>query len=127
MTRYEFVLREYHTFINIRIQLRHSATHVVHNAWKVNFNHSLSSFESQIAGTPKLVDFCLAAKHSPKLLFTSSVSVAHGLDPRSGPVPETTLPDPTVATSSGYASSKYVIERVSESVSTRDPVLNVSL
>ena len=91
-------------------------THVVHNAWKVNFNLSLTSFETQIAGTRKLIDFSLIAKHLPKLLFTSSVSVAHGLDPRLGHVPETPLQDASAAIGSGYASSKYVVEQVSTDI-----------
>lgn len=86
---------------------------VVHNAWTVHFNRGLGSFESQIAGTRRLVDLCMALEQPVKLLFTSSVGVAQGWDPRSGPVPEDVLPDPAVAIGSGYSSSKYVVERVS--------------
>lgn len=95
-----------------RTQLKQTITHVVHNAWNVNFNHPLASFEGQIAGTRKLVDFAFSAKRQPKLLFTSSISAAHGWDTSNGPVPEEPLPDPKVATSSGYASSKFVVEQV---------------
>ena len=110
----------YTSIINLfNNQLQDSLTHVVHNAWKVNFNHQLGSFEAQIAGTYKLVDFSLGAKRSPKLLFTSSISVAHGCDPGAGPIPEAPLPDPSVATSSGYASSKYVVEQASRDVLRR--------
>lgn len=85
----------------------------MHNAWKVDFNHSLSSFESQIAGTRKLIDFCASTSRSASLLFTSSISVAGKWDPSQGLVPETVLDNAEVATVSGYAASKYVAEQVS--------------
>ena len=90
-------------------------THIIHNAWNVNFNHPLTSFESQISGTRKLADLCLESAAPIHLMFTSSISVALGWDMTSGPVPEDLLDDPAVATGNGYASSKYVVEQVSAS------------
>lgn len=94
------------------MQLQQTLTHTVHNAWKVNFNHSLGSFETQISGTRKLLDFCAAASQPVRLLFTSSISTVHQWDPSNGLVPETPLPDPNLAAESGYAASKYVVEQV---------------
>ncbi|EKM47999.1 uncharacterized protein PHACADRAFT_203390, partial [Phanerochaete carnosa HHB-10118-sp] len=37
---------------------------------------------------------------------------AHGWDPNDGPVPEAPLTDPVLATTSGYAASKYVVEQI---------------
>lgn len=47
-----------------------------------------------------------------KLLVTSSIGVARGWDSANGPVPERPLSDLNVEASSGYASSKYVVEKV---------------
>lgn len=90
-----------------------SVTHVIHNAWTVNFNLALQSFEDQVAGVRKLVDISATADHPIKLLVTSSVGIAGGWDPAKGPVPERLLPDPEVAASIGYTASKYVVESVS--------------
>ena len=89
-----------------------SVTHVIHNAWTVNFNLALQSFEDQIAGVRKLVDISASADHPMRLLVTSSIGVVDGWNPADGPVPEHALPDPAVAASAGYGSSKYVVEQV---------------
>lgn len=47
-----------------------------------------------------------------KLLFTSSISAAHGWDTSRGPVPEAILTDPHVAAGIGYGASKFVAESV---------------
>lgn len=93
------------------MQLLQSVTHVIHNAWKVNFNHALPSFEFQIAGSRRLVDFCAAAHYPARLLFTSSIGVALAQE-WATPVPEAPLADPSVAVESGYSASKYVVEQV---------------
>ena len=87
-------------------------TDIVHNAWMVHFKHPLSSFENQIAGTRKLIDFCMALDRPVKLLFTSSVAVAQRWDASNGAVPEEPLDDPDLTTPSGYGASKYVTEQV---------------
>ncbi len=98
-------------------------THFIHNAWKVNFNHALNSFEAQISGTRKLLDLCFSSTRPIRVLFTSSVSVAHGWDVVNGPVPEESLPNPELAVSTGYASSKYVTEQVSCAAFNFTPVI----
>lgn len=87
-------------------------THVIHNGWKVDFNLSLSSFESNIAGTRKLVDFCCSLSRPAKLLFTSSISATYRWNISLGPVPEELVPTPEVATTNGYGASKFVVEQV---------------
>ncbi|KAI0085165.1 hypothetical protein BDY19DRAFT_909277 [Irpex rosettiformis] len=93
-------------------EIKSSVSHIVHSAWKVDFNHGLGSFETQIAGTRRLVDFAASLPQSVSLLFTSSISVAGKWNVSSGPVPEAVLDDPEVATTSGYAASKYVVEQI---------------
>ncbi|EKM51562.1 uncharacterized protein PHACADRAFT_127221 [Phanerochaete carnosa HHB-10118-sp] len=89
-----------------------SITHIIHNAWTVNFNLSLQSYEDQIAGVRWLVDVCANADHPIKLLCTSSVGSTSLWGPSLGPVPERPLSDPAAATSNGYAASKYVVEQI---------------
>ncbi|GJE92597.1 acetyl-CoA synthetase-like protein [Phanerochaete sordida] len=89
-----------------------SVTHIIHNAWTVNFNLSLQSYEDQIAGVRMLVEICASAPRPVRLLVTSSVGMTSQWDPNDGPVPEHPLPDPAVATNNGYSASKYVVEQI---------------
>lgn len=88
-------------------------TVVIHNAWMVHFNHPLHSFENLIAGTRKLIDWCISLSRPVRFLYTSSVAVAQAWNIKSGPIPEVILPDVAVAIGSGYGASKYVVERAS--------------
>ena len=84
----------------------------MHNAWRVDFNLSLQSFEAHVAGTRKLVDFSCAIERPVRLLFTSSISEARNWDVSIGPVPEDPIPSAEIATANGYGSSKYVAGQV---------------
>lgn len=94
-------------------QINDSVTHIIHNAWAVNFNYSLKSFEGLIAGARKVIDFAASLDRIIKVFFTSSVGVGTKWNPDDGPVPEDIILDAQVATVTGYAASKYVVERVS--------------
>lgn len=98
--------------IDNNIQIRSSLTHVMLNGWMVDFNHSLDSFEHQISGTRKVLDFCAELPQPVTIMFTSSISVATKWDVTAGPVPEQPIEDPEVASASGYSASKYVTEQV---------------
>ncbi|GJE88919.1 acetyl-CoA synthetase-like protein [Phanerochaete sordida] len=95
-------------------ELRMSLTHVVHNAWRVDFNLALASFEKYVASTLKMVQFCCSCAQPVKLVFTSSISAAFGWDVNKGPVPDRVLDDPTVALALtlGYGASKFVAENI---------------
>jgi hypothetical protein len=58
---------------------------VIHNAWQVNFNLALDSFEPQIRGVWNLLDFGAQSAHQAPLVFVSSVSTAHGWIDRAEP------------------------------------------
>lgn len=98
---------------------------IIHNAWRLDFNLSLSSFEPNIQGTRNLIDFARSAPQSAaiRFLFTSSVASAQGWNQAEGPFPEEVITDPSVAVGSGYGESKYVAERVYTSL-TFMPVRN---
>lgn len=97
---------------DVLVQIKESVTHIIHNAWTVNFNHSLLTFEPQIAAVRRVIDILASLNRPARLLFTSSVGTASGWDPSRGPVPEQPLDDPDSATHTGYAASKYVVEQV---------------
>jgi len=87
---------------------------IIHNAWRLDFNLSLASFESNVRSTRKLIDFARAGPHasSTRFLFTSSVASAQSWDRAKGPFPEGVVEDAGVAVGSGYGEGKYVSERV---------------
>ncbi|KAJ6457233.1 acetyl-CoA synthetase-like protein [Mycena sanguinolenta] len=95
-------------------ELRDTTTVIIHNAWTLDFNKTLSSFEPHIKGTRNLIDL---ARQSPiasgvRFLFTSSISSAQNWDPKRGPFPEELQLDASVAIGNGYGESKYVSERI---------------
>ncbi|TWU74321.1 putative secondary metabolism biosynthetic enzyme [Metarhizium rileyi] len=64
-----------------------TADRIIHNAWPVNFNMSVSSFEPYIRGVRNLVDFSAAASKQVPIVFLSSIgTVSNWTSP--GPVPE---------------------------------------
>ncbi|KAF5362791.1 hypothetical protein D9757_011015 [Collybiopsis confluens] len=99
---------------DILYQLRQNLTIIVHNAWRLDFNLSLSSFESHIKGTRSLIDLARASRHSSnvRFLFTSSISSTQSWDASKGPYPEEVVLEAKYAVGLGYGESKYVAERV---------------
>lgn len=80
---------------------------VIHNAWSVNFNMGVSSFEDHVKGARRLLDFSF--RSNARFFFVSSVSAAV----RSGSlIPEAHLKHLTDAQQMGYARSKLVAERL---------------
>ncbi|KAK7693158.1 hypothetical protein QCA50_002724 [Cerrena zonata] len=110
-------------------EVRSTATHIIHNAWKVDFNLSLLSYESQIASTVNLLEFALSFLHEPHFLFTSSISVASYWDTRLGSVPESVLEitDSIEEHGNGYAGSKYVIEHILARINRTGVIKTTSL
>ncbi len=86
-------------------------THIIHNAWPVNFNMALASFESHIAGVRALIDFAAMVPEHPKFVFVSSLSSVSSLAARMT-VPECMVRDATAPSPMGYGQSKYVAEQV---------------
>ncbi|KIY03266.1 uncharacterized protein Z520_01733 [Fonsecaea multimorphosa CBS 102226] len=94
-------------------ELRNSVSLIIHNAWAVNFNLGLSSFEDQhIKGTWNLLNFALSARsmQPARFVFLSSVSVASA-SKRGTVVAENLLEDLGSATM-GYGRSKLVTEHM---------------
>ncbi|KDR79161.1 hypothetical protein GALMADRAFT_277673 [Galerina marginata CBS 339.88] len=95
-------------------ELLSNVTVIIHNAWRLDFNLQLASFEPNIRGTRNLIDLAraTAAGASTKFLFTSSVASAISWDRTRGAYPEEVLTDPQFAVGSGYGEAKYVAERI---------------
>ena len=95
-------------------ELLQHVTHVIHNAWAVDFNLSLSSFEdTHIRGVRQFIDFSVHSENRAHIFFTSSIStVMNWSANHSGAVPEQVFDDFSVAEPMGYAESKHISERL---------------
>ncbi|KAJ7625856.1 putative aminoadipate reductase [Roridomyces roridus] len=98
--------------MDVWTELRDTVTVVIHNAWMLDFNKKLSSFESHIKGTRNLIDLARSSANAVRFLFTSSIASAQGWDQSRGPFPEEMQLDASVAVGSGYGESKYASERI---------------
>ncbi|KZO93857.1 acetyl-CoA synthetase-like protein [Calocera viscosa TUFC12733] len=90
-----------------------SLTTIIHNAWRLDFNLSLSAFSANVQSTRALVDLALRTQGPTpaQVIITSSIgTLTKWASAR--PVPETSLADPTLASGSGYSASKWVAERL---------------
>ncbi|KAI0597659.1 hypothetical protein F4775DRAFT_602084 [Biscogniauxia sp. FL1348] len=93
--------------------LQNSVTLIIHAAWPVNFNISLTSFTPQIAGLRNFLNLALGVpfQRPSRVLFASSISAAFQV-PAPASVPEAPLESLEHAGSTGYARSKLVSERI---------------
>lgn len=94
--------------------LLRNVTHIVHNAWEVNFNLPLASFETpHLLGVRQFIDFSARSKKGASILFVSSISSCMNWPlNHTGPVPERIIDDPSTSLPMGYAQSKHVAERL---------------
>ncbi|KAF3760043.1 hypothetical protein M406DRAFT_95652 [Cryphonectria parasitica EP155] len=91
-------------------RLQTEADRVIHNAWPVNFNIPIESFEPFLAGVRYIGDLAATAARRVAVTFISSIAVAERWDPaRHGAdkVPERRLEDMSLPTG-GYGRSKMV-------------------
>ncbi|KNG47232.1 acetyl-CoA synthetase-like protein [Stemphylium lycopersici] len=105
--------------------LLRTATTFIHNAWSVDFNLSLESYENtHIAGTYRAIKFAAASDHRAPIVFISSIASvgAWGSVAQDGSgVPEssTTLFDNTLSLPQGYGESKQVAAEILATASHR--------
>lgn len=83
-------------------------THIIHNAWQVDFNLGLDSFSGQVGNVRRLVDFSIQSR--AQVFFISSISAVASCTAEV--VPERMLDDWSVAHKFGYGQSKLVSERI---------------
>ncbi|THV03189.1 L-aminoadipate-semialdehyde dehydrogenase [Dendrothele bispora CBS 962.96] len=92
--------------------IQNEVTDVIHNAWPVNFNISIDSFDEYVGGSLNLMNLCLRSSFSEAASFYFSSSISC----RQGSPDETcseNYPDsPATAAGTGYAQSKWVVEKL---------------
>lgn len=92
------------------------------NAWSVNFLLDVSSFEPGIIGAINLMKLALVPSTPGDFYFSSSVSSVFGWA-GPGPVPEAVTESPSNAQNMGYARSKWVVEKLCETITESTPLL----
>ena len=89
---------------------------IIHNAWKVDFLHSLESFEPvHIRGVETFIQWSARSERRPHIFFVSSISSVGRWAtayPGRKPVSETPHESYSVASELGYGESKHVSERI---------------
>ncbi|KAJ6485861.1 L-aminoadipate-semialdehyde dehydrogenase [Mycena sanguinolenta] len=92
--------------------IRDQVTDVIHNAWPVNFALSLESYDEHVGGAVNLINLCLESPYAEPaaFFFSSSISCRQG-------APDLTCTEdfaqsPSTAAGTGYARSKWVVEKL---------------
>ncbi|TIA97912.1 hypothetical protein E3P89_02723 [Wallemia ichthyophaga] len=84
---------------------------IIHNAWRVDFNVALQSFEQDISGVVNLTNLAITSSQGAAVIFTSSIgSLARW--PVGRKTFEEPISDPAIAVGMGYGESKFVGERI---------------
>ncbi|KIJ40867.1 hypothetical protein M422DRAFT_780553 [Sphaerobolus stellatus SS14] len=104
-------------------EIQYSATTIIHNAWRVDFNISLASFEPAIRGVRYMIDLALGSPQliPPRIIFTSSIGIVKAWSNIES-VPEGPLSDLTLINAVGYSESKWVSEQILETASRQTPL-----
>ncbi|KAF8513307.1 hypothetical protein BU17DRAFT_95460 [Hysterangium stoloniferum] len=94
-------------------KIRDSVTMIIHNAWRVDFNLSLESFQPAVRGVRYMIDLALRSPRPtpPRLLFTSSIGIIKSWC-NIPPAIEGDITDLSIINTSGYSESKWVSERI---------------
>ncbi|THV08158.1 acetyl-CoA synthetase-like protein [Dendrothele bispora CBS 962.96] len=101
---------------NVFEGIKEELTHIIANAWRVDFNLGLTSFESDIKGLRYMVDLALTT--GSLLVFTSSVGIFRGYNyAEKRPFSEVPV-SPKVASARGYTQSKWVSEQIIQNASS---------
>lgn len=95
-------------------QMSDEVTHIVHNAWDVNFNRPFESFiDAHIRGVSSIIELCVTSKRPKRLLFMSSEGAVSGENTINNQgVTEAIRADWSCAQRTGYAQSKLVAENL---------------
>lgn len=92
------------------------ASYIIHNAWPMDFNRSLVSFEMQFQALDNIIRLALNTKAAPapRILFTSSIATVarYGVQYNESVVPEKAMDDPDVSAHFGYPEAKWVCEQI---------------
>ncbi|KAH7912698.1 hypothetical protein BJ138DRAFT_1083028 [Hygrophoropsis aurantiaca] len=103
-------------------EMQSSVTLIIHNAWPVNFNLALASFDANVKGVRRLIDFALTSPLSipVRVVYTSSIGVFQNARENKLMLEAPIKPD--VAISSGYTQSKWVSEEILMNAARKTPL-----
>ncbi|KAI0726890.1 L-aminoadipate-semialdehyde dehydrogenase [Fomitopsis betulina] len=101
-------------------------TAVVHNAWPVNFNMSLDSYDAHVGGVLNLINLCLRSPKSQPSAFYFSSSIAAVTGSTDAVCDETFPASAGTALPTGYGRSKWAVEKLAERAARTTP-LHVSI
>ncbi|KAJ6780154.1 hypothetical protein PWT90_01970 [Aphanocladium album] len=90
--------------------LQQSVDSIIHNAWPVNFNLTVQSFEGHIRGVRHLIDFAQNSAVNTSITFISSIGTVDKWTEASA-IPEANLTNLELA-SMGYGQSKQISSMV---------------
>ncbi|KAI1775877.1 acetyl-CoA synthetase-like protein [Hypoxylon cercidicola] len=96
-------------------RLLEEADRIIHNAWPVNFNMPVESFEPHIRSVRNVADFASTSSKRVAVVFISSIGTVDHWGSNAGPVPEARLEDFTMA-GMGYGRSKMIGSLILEDV-----------
>ncbi|KAJ8515164.1 hypothetical protein ONZ45_g7387 [Pleurotus djamor] len=93
-------------------KLLDSVTVVIHNAWMLNFKHTVLGFKPLITGMVNLINFAHKLRsRNVRFIFASSISSVQNFG-CVDQVPDAVVSDHHIALGLGYGESKHVAERV---------------
>ncbi|THH32751.1 hypothetical protein EUX98_g1456 [Antrodiella citrinella] len=104
-------------------EIRNSVTHIIHNAYLVNFNVPLAGFDPNVKTLWHLCNLALASAlpTPPRVMFVSTADVWSKKPVLTGPVPEI-MTDARWATRGGYGESKWVCENILNEFAQNTPL-----
>lgn len=94
---------------------------VVYNAWRLDFGHSVRSFDPFLRAASDVVGLSLAGGRDAHVVFCSSLSAVGNLAKETA-APEAPVEDPSAALGIGYARSKLAAERILTAAAKRSGV-----
>ncbi|KIJ41469.1 hypothetical protein M422DRAFT_229549 [Sphaerobolus stellatus SS14] len=109
-------------------KMQRNVSSILHNAWRVDFNLSLASFEPNVKSVRNLLAFSLtSARPEPlKFIYTSSIAVLHDVSKAQEPLLEEHV-TADISAGNGYAESKWVSEQILLKASELTPVKTLSV
>ncbi|KIY43648.1 acetyl-CoA synthetase-like protein [Fistulina hepatica ATCC 64428] len=100
--------------------IKENVSCIIHNAWPVNFNLNLESYDEHVGGAANLLNLAIASKAHARFFFSSSISCRQA--GQGALCPEDFPPAPSTAAGTGYARSKWVVEKLCEEAAQKTNV-----
>ncbi|KIJ29950.1 hypothetical protein M422DRAFT_268620 [Sphaerobolus stellatus SS14] len=104
-------------------KMQRNVSSILHNAWRVDFNLSLASFEPNVKSVRNLLVFSLTSPRPqpPKFIYTSSIGVFNNTSEVQEPLLEEHV-SAEISAGNGYGESKWVSEQILLNASESTPV-----